>query len=121
MQTALAAVVAPVAALIWSSVALACAPGDIAVLQANSRVEGPFVHVAGEIKNGCTAMIGVELQAIFRKADGQIVHVRNFWPNSINNIPAGETLGYSARERLSGEGVTKVEIKVASVKRWEAQ
>lgn len=98
--------------------ASACGRDDITILQSNWRVDGDYVRVAGELKNGCSAETGVQLQAIYRKTSGEIIHVSDFWPASTNNIRAGESFGFSTLERLAKQGVGKVEIKAIAVREW---
>lgn len=101
--------------------ASACDRDDITIMQSNWRVDGDYVRVAGELKNGCSAETGVQLQAIYRKSSGDIIHVSDFWPASTNNIRAGESFGFSTLERLSKQGVGKVEVKVIAVRQWNAR
>lgn len=101
--------------------ASACGRNEIAILQSNWRVDGKVVRVAGELKNGCATDTAVQLQAIYRKESGEIVHVSDFWPAMTNNIRAGETFGFSTLEPIASQGVAKVDVKVISVRQWSSR
>lgn len=101
--------------------ASACERSDIAILQSNWRIDGRVVRVAGELKNGCATDTAVQLQAIYRKESGEIVHVSDFWPAVTNNIRAGETFGFSTLEPIASQGVAKVDVKVIAVRQWTSR
>ena len=101
--------------------ASACDRDDITILQSNWRVDGRVIRVAGELKNGCATDTAVQLQAIYRKESGEVVHVSDFWPALTNNIRAGETFGFSTLEPIASQGVGKVDVKVVSVRQWSSR
>ena len=96
----------------------ACRPSDIQIIQAGdiSRVAG-YVHTVGELRNNCPVAIGVRIQVTFRNADGRVVLVANFWPNSSNNIRPGDSIAFQWSEPDPG-GITSVTAKVLSVNQW---
>ena len=75
-------------------------------------------EVVGEVRNNGTLPAGVQLQAIARAANGDVVGSDDFWPASISNIPPGRTWPISFP--LSSEGkFSKVELRVIGVCDWE--
>ena len=106
-------------AISHSDAALACDRDDIAILQSNWRVDGEYVRVVGELKNSCSTETGIQLQAIYRKSSGEIIHVTDFWPASTNNVRAGESFGFSTLQRIANQGVASVDVKVIAVQQWK--
>ncbi|SEL39204.1 hypothetical protein SAMN04515666_103608 [Bosea lupini] len=98
--------------------AVACDTNDIEIQQSSWRVDGEYTRVVGEFKNGCTEPTGAQLQLVFRRKSGEIVHVKDFWPASTNNVKAGALHAFGTMDRLAGLSFDQVDVKVIAVKRW---
>ena len=107
--------------------AAACSLQDIEVRQANwHREMESYIRIVGELYNGCSDAVGVELQAVFRDKAGQVVTVMEFWPASTRNIAAKETYAFSflqsneqpAALQSNEQPAAGMSIKIIDVKRW---
>jgi hypothetical protein len=82
------------------------------------RGEYGTVTVVGEVRNNGSIAAGVQLQAIMRADNGDVVGSDDFWPASISNIPPGGTWPISTY--LSPQGkFSKVELRVIGVNVWD--
>jgi uncharacterized protein YdbL (DUF1318 family) len=75
------------------------------------------LRVIGEVKNIGNIAAGVQIEAIARDANGQLVDTAKFWPYSTKNIPSGSSTGF--KYPLTDDRSAKtVEVKVIDVKVW---
>lgn len=75
------------------------------------------LRVIGEVKNTGSIAAGVELEAIARDSNGNLVDVAKFWPNSVNNIPPGGSTGFKF-PLTEDKSAKKVEVKVINAQVW---
>jgi hypothetical protein len=98
--------------------AAACSLQDIEIRQANWRREfESYIRIVGELYNGCSDAVGVELQAVFRDKAGQVVVVEEFWPANTRNIAAKDIYAFSHVAR-NDQPIEAMSIKIIDVKRW---
>ena len=76
-----------------------------------------FVAI-GEIKNEGSIAAGVEVEIIARDKNGVLIGSEQFWPNSIYNIPPGETRGIDYKITEDRNAIT-IEGKVIKVQIWD--
>jgi len=77
-------------------------------------------RIVGELKNTGTVAAGAEIEVIARDSDGVLVDSKQFWPNSINNIPPGGTCGIDFSITEDPAAVT-LEAKVVEATVWSQE
>ena len=92
--------------------ATACEITDIQVKSAQWRAEGSYVHVVGELVNGCPEPVGIQIQITFRDAAGTVVNT----DASTRNIPPGSYPFKTLADAVPG--MKTMEVRVIDVKRW---
>lgn len=101
-----------------ASATAACSISDILIKQADWRREPSAIRIITEIVNNCSEPTGVQLQAVFRDADGKVVRTDEFWPASIRNIAPGESYANSGPINDLPDAKT-MSLKVIEVRRWQ--
>ena len=74
-------------------------------------------YVIGEVRNNGNVAAGVEVQATARDNKGQLIDSAMFWPNSVNNIPPGSSVGVRWNVTFD-KTATRGELQVVAVKIW---
>ena len=75
-------------------------------------------YVVGELRNNGSVAVGVQLQAVVRDHHGHVIDSAQWWPASINNIPAGGT--WPIRAGVSDkQNIGTVEVSVIRVRIWD--
>lgn len=80
-----------------------------------------YVHFTGEIRNDCSVPLGVQVQAVFRDASGNIVTTEEFWPASTRNIAPGSTYPFSEMA-LPGSAAARIktmDLLIIGVEEWK--
>lgn len=90
---------------------------DFQILSHRSEWDGGTFYVIGELKNAGTTAAGAEIEAIARDAGGVLVGSKQFWPNSIKNIPPGGTVGIKYHI-TDNRAAVAMEVKVVQAKIW---
>lgn len=90
---------------------------DFEILSFHSVRLGDHLKVVGEVRNNGAVAAGVELEATSRDANGVLVDSKKFWPNSVSNIPAGQTASVDSYVS-QGPYAKTVDLKVASARVW---
>lgn len=75
------------------------------------------VYIVGEIRNNNTQAVGVQLQAVLRDKDGNVVDSTDWWPASTRNIPAGTSQPIKFPVSRQGN-VENASLQVIAVKVW---
>ena len=88
------------ALLISTSIASACSVTDIAIKQADWRLQTigrgiVTLEAFGEIKNNCAERTQVKLHHVFKDAAGKVVTARDDWATSTGSVGPGESYGFS--------------------------
>lgn len=81
------------------------------------RGEFGMLRVKGEIKNVGSIAAGVQIEVIARDRNGVLIDSADFWPNSIYNIPPGETRGISYPITEDRNAIA-IEAKIIRVRVW---
>jgi hypothetical protein len=64
-----------------------CSPGQVEVKNVAARQDGDWTYITGILRHSCSMAVGVELKWTAFYSDNNVAWSRNFWPNSISNIP----------------------------------
>ena len=91
---------------------------DIEIISVRSywSIYGWF-KVAGEIKNNGRVAMGAEIEVAARNARGELITASTSWPNSVNNIRPGGTIGFDYRV-TEDRSATRATVQVTSVHIW---
>lgn len=93
-----------------------CRTSDITVDKLGARVDYGYTHFVGRVRNGCNQAVGVQLKLTAYGSSGDILTVDDFWPASINNIPANSDFPFETLDRIGG--VKSFTVNVIDVKTW---
>lgn len=109
-------------ALLFSITApvIACQTSDIAIEKLNGRVDGDYVYITGRLVNKCAQATGVQVKLTVYDKAGGILSVNDFWPASIDNIPARSDFPFQYMVRRQ-PGMAKYEARVISTNVWRAR
>lgn len=90
---------------------------DFEIISYSGKWEGGRLRIVGEVKNTGTVAAGVEILAVARDVNGQIVDSEAFWPNSVNNIAPGASypIGYTV---TTDSRAKSIEASINSTKVW---
>jgi len=87
------------------------------VISFYSKWEGDRLRVIGEVKNITNSAKGVQVEAIARDSNGNLIESAKFWPASIRNIPPGQTTGIG-HTVTHDKRATKVELRIIDTMVW---
>lgn len=90
---------------------------DFEILSVYAKWEGGRFRVLGEIKNNGKKAAGVQVEAIARDKNGRLVDSVKFWPNGVENIYPGSTVGVGFTVTYDKRAV-KIELKIIGVDVW---
>lgn len=94
-----------------------CSKYEIEIRQIDWRTSDIGVKVVGELFNGCSEDIGVELQLVFRDQNGHVVFAEYPWPASMDNIAARSAYPFMMEFPIDQPFAT-MEAHVNKVSRW---
>ncbi len=87
------------------------------IISINGRWKYGTLYAYGEIKNIGNKALGVQIEVIARDNQDNLIDSQQFWPNSVNNINPGQSVGinYPITEDKRAK---KVEAKIITTKSW---
>jgi hypothetical protein len=77
-----------------------------------------YMSVLGEIINHCSIPAGAQIRFVGRDAKGEIAAVRELWPASIRNIPAGGRSPFDLTVFDYDRKIKNVDAEVIEVRQW---
>lgn len=92
-------------------------PSDFEIVSHRGVWEGGRLRLKGEIKNNGNIPGGPKIEVIARDANGELIDSKQFWPNSVTNIPPGGTCGIEHTITRDIRAKT-YEVKVIDVDVW---
>lgn len=97
-----------------------CSASDFAVDKLRARKEeSGFTRFTGRLTNNCAQAVGAQVKLTAYNRAGDILYVQDFWPASINNIPARSEYPFDWLEKV--DGLNSFTVTIIGVKTWRVR